>query len=174
MKSTDNVTIYNSPENVGREGFMYLSYIFREYNAVWPVKNIFCQIIPDHFQYNIHLLAADIDRICRTDFKFSTADFYALGVLEFPWSYEAPVTYRVDEIFQAIALDYPTNLDSYRFSPGGCFVVSEKAIKQYPRETYFTLARFLGDHVHPEMGFAFERTWAAVFNRKPGQIIPRL
>jgi hypothetical protein len=49
------------------------------------------------------------------------------------------------------------------FAPGAIFSVSKELIHKKPISFYKYLLSFLEDHIDPEEGHYFERTWAYIF-----------
>lgn len=161
-------------ENVGRESFLYLSYIAHNYHRLANVT-VFSQasqavktIYNDgDFRKDVEDLA--LGRVflpAHTDgFAFCIPTYTSV----FNAQHLADLTARYGEERAKIFHEgYQTLLhftvDNPRFSGTGCFFVTRDVILRNSRSYYVKLARLLGRENNPVEGHFFERAWPEVFH----------
>ena len=178
-------------ENVGREGFMYLEWVVRNYERPdLPDVMLFCQADPNYHGTTEAMVLEHIDCVrssltsrprCATNETVGpqgTGGFSWVGpeLLPFeegmPWSASAGYGHGVpDYVFTHYFRGCPWA--DARFSPGGCFSVTKSAVRAMPRSWYESWVRMsdapfdgqtLGSSNRPEVGFTLERSWPCVFD----------
>lgn len=161
-------------DNVGRESFLYLSYIAHNYHrlanitvfsqASQAVKHIYND---GDFRKDVEDMAfGRISLPAHTDgFAFCiptyTSVFNAQHLAHLSKVYGAGTVKVLKEGYQNL-LHF--SVENPRFSGTGCFFVTRNAILRNSRQYYVKLARLLGRDNDPVEGHFFERAWPEVFH----------
>ena len=170
-------------ENVGREGFIYLQHIIRNYHNL-DEMTVFLQ--GDDAIDNARVLQDAINELISGHEAFQTYGFlYMLPIClqsNIHYSNFMPklmeefnldkvrgnitLTLMNDydqEFSHLISLLYDVKVDKPTFTPHAAFAVSRAVIHRHPICYYVKLARRLGTENKPPVGFFYERTWSYLF-----------
>lgn len=159
-------------ENSGREGFVYLMYIYDYYYNL-PNITIFSQY--DHI--NGENECPDVTEIMKGKNLPDICDGYAsVGrdclddrVRVFIYGYERWAR-TIDEVKkqQETLLGPNFSVDNPRYIPTAFYAVTREAIHRNPRSFYRKLAQMLGSDEDPWQGHFIERSWPEIYHAKCG------
>jgi hypothetical protein len=160
-------------ENCGREGYVYLSYLYENYHFL-PNIIIFAQY--DHLFREKD--CPDVTSIMRGGNLSEENDGFAFvgqGCLDtrvrnFMYRYEAfaqSLAEVKEQMKMILGPDYVVKQP--RYIPTGFFAVSREAVHRNPRKFYRRLAHMLGSKNSPWEGHFLERAWPEVFRSQCGQ-----
>jgi hypothetical protein len=166
-KFPPNVNSIESLENVGREGFVYLNFLYHHYDNL-PNITIFAQY--DHLMGQGE--CPDIKSIMEGGALPKPSDGFAFvgnGCLDdrarvFLYGYEewGESLGVVEEHFHKF-LGPGFYVKNPRFVPTALFAVSRDAVRRNPKSLYLKLARLLGSTSNPYEGHFIERAWPEIF-----------
>lgn len=174
----DNVPSYfhslECLENVGRESFLYLSYIAKHYHHLSSIT-IFSQPSQavKHI-YNDGDFKSDVEDLASGKKTFSVEnDGFAFCI---PGCTSAVNEFQITDLGKKYGTEkakllrdgYKERLhfpvDNPRYSGTGCFFVTREAIHRNSRQYYVNLARSMQSEQDPIEGHFLERAWAEVFH----------
>jgi hypothetical protein len=77
-----------------------------------------------------------------------------------PWKYSK---YTFGEWWDMYIQKPKPNSNNFKWSPGGIFSIHQELIKKQPLKYYQNLITTLENHINPEEGHYFERSWYYLF-----------
>ena len=170
--------LYLTPlmENVGREGFVYLQHIVRNFDKLDEIT-IFLQadVAIDSasiLQDAINELIAGYEAFQIYGFlyvlpsclpsHYASEHFMPKLLRDFRLKYHGRNVYQTC-IIKLISLLFRVDVSKPMFTPCGAFAVSRTLIHRHPISYYVALARRLGTENSPAIGYFYERTWSYLF-----------
>ena len=172
-------------ENVGREGFIYLSHILHHYHKLEPVV-VFSQADMAISEEAILKDAVDelIVNITAID-DYGFLYIYPWCMTSYAYNYEymeslfdrfnlshirGNITLSKERQFDLEFLNLAWQLYGIKidhdptFTPTGTIAVKRDLIHQHPISYYARLARLIGNESRAALGYFYERTWSYLFN----------
>lgn len=192
LTPSESLVAFDVLDNVGRESFIYLNHIVRNYNSLADL-NVFTQATQTWRKYSDRLFMVDVVALASRKINLSGYnDGFAflsrtcLSVESGMSATEIRNGVPHEEVTDAVFERYPdlpltissvreriklliTNVfqapyvDHPRFSPTGTLIVTREAIHRRSAEYYKKLARQLNDKNSPQDGYIFERVWPFIF-----------
>jgi hypothetical protein len=184
VKINGNFTTIDLQKNVGRESFVYLEHIIRNYENL-PDISIFSQAALSwsgswvKFKSHVDYFASKENPFNTTHYGFAylDPDFRCYNVAIylhrnskniFGIADELKISYNSEDVIEV----YRTVLRSFlnfdcpypRFVPAATFAVSKEAILRNTKEHYEQLLHPLTKHIDPNIGHFYERSWPFVFH----------
>ena len=158
--------------NVGRESHTYLQHILTNYDNLADVT-LFTQgailghnVFPDLTRYEAPGLNIDLAMNCT----FCQPDMWGRIRHTGKWRREfakgemRPAGGSLGDFWDTyIKKPKPKSHRDFRWSHGATFSVSRELIHRKTRNYYSELIALVDDHINPEEGHYFERTWGYVF-----------
>ena len=164
--------------NVGRESHTYLYHIINNWDRLAD-NTLFTQggFTPDHNPFpletylikknkiklflNLYYQGIDFrDKIgSHLKHRFKWLEEFQKGLMK-------PAVITFDQFWSLFNNTPIKNYDSIIWSHGAIFSISKELILSQPLKLYVKLYNLLINHVNPEEGHYFERTWYYIFNSK--------
>ena len=159
-------------ENVGRESHTYLYHIINNWNNL-AENTLFIQgNIDDHdniLPIKLYLLSNISMCINLSSNKLDIINWNRLNynnkwkemIRNKPWKYSK---YTFGEWWDIYLQKPKPKSNNFKWSPGGIFSIKQELIKKHPLEYYQKLITTIDNHINPEEGHYFERSWYYLFN----------
>jgi len=179
--SKNSLHIVDCVENVGREAFLFLQHIVKNYDRLARI-NIFTQAVQNvRTLYTEEDFRNDVIRLAL-DAKNNSNDSTILSLSNDGFVFLVPwcASSRHPQHMKGLQKQYGEEkckiftegyhallnftVENPRFSGTSCFAVTKEAIYRNPKDYYIRLARTLGSDINPVEGHFFERAWPQVFH----------
>lgn len=168
-----NLTTVISLENVGRESFIYLSHIVKNYHQLAEI-NVFSQVTQSIPRYTTESFRKDVEGLAKGTKSFHPEnDGFAFCIPLCKSSLDRKQMTELEKRFgreesQILKTGYKDYLNftspNPRFSATGCFFVTREVILRNSQQYYINLARLVGSESNPVAGHFLERAWPEVFH----------
>ena len=152
-------------ENVGRESFLYLNYILKNYHNL-PKYIIFTQAKqrPEVYNFTDEDFRHTVEHFLHRNKQLSPENDGFAYLLPRCFNFEFGVKtwgFAKDNFFKTL-LNF--EVKNPRFGPTGCFIVSRDLVLRNTKNYYSTLIKTLSKENNPRIGHFFERAWSSVFH----------
>ncbi|KAK3237979.1 hypothetical protein CYMTET_51977 [Cymbomonas tetramitiformis] len=163
------------PQNVGREGYVYIQHMLRARRrpgGVAPIT-IFCQADPEHGGYQVSDFVRDVEKLCSTYAPSTSqppadAPFIALGTVRYAahvGADEGTVSdFRTMDVLHRKMFRGRGLPREAPYAPGGCFAVGRNMMNGAHEEVLRHALKLLGEGNDPTSGQMLERSWPLLFN----------